>query len=204
MCILPREVAASRTDQFTWRNYCSYPELGASLIGGTVEESQTVEWLNDRGWSGGTRRPSIGTAGDAGVTLVELMVVLALLALLGFASMVALGNVREITRTKGAAEQVASAIQQTRSFAVMHTAKYEITFPGGNQIAIGCVENCDASSPGDGPTPLVHELTVTAPGPPIWFKSTGASNGGSVVVNPGADQKTVSVTLAGRVDITPP
>lgn len=163
-----------------------------------------MDLLSDRRWIGATRRPSIDVARDAGVTLVELMVVLALLTILGFASMLALGNVREITRTKGAAEQVASAIHQTRSFAVMHTARYEITFPGGNQIAIGCVENCDASPPGEGPTPVVHELTVTAPGTPIWFKSTGASNGGAVVVNPGTDQKTVSVTLAGRVDITPP
>jgi prepilin-type N-terminal cleavage/methylation domain-containing protein len=158
-----------------------------------------MESLSDRRWIAES-----GTAGDAGVTLVELMVVLALLAILGFASMLALGNVREITRTKGAAEQVASAIQQTRSYAVMHTASYEVTFPGGNQIAIACVANCDASPPSDGPTPVVHALTVTPPGTPIRFSSTGASNGGSIVVNPGTDQKTVSVTLAGRVDITPP
>jgi Tfp pilus assembly protein FimT len=132
------------------------------------------------------------------------MVVLALLAILAFGSMLALGNVMEITRTKGAAEQVASAIQQARSFAVMHTARFEITFPGNNQITIACVANCDASPPGVGPTPVVHSLIVTPPGTPIWFNSTGASNGGSVVVNPGTDQKTVSVTLAGRVDITPP
>ena len=144
-----------------------------------------------------------GAAPDEGVTLVELVMVLALLVILGFASMLALGNVQEITRTKGAAEQVASAIQQTRSYAVMHTAWYEITFPGNNQIAIACVANCDASPPSTS-MPVVHELTVTPPGTPIRFNSTGASNGGTIVVNPGTDQKTVSVTLAGRVDITPP
>jgi type II secretory pathway pseudopilin PulG len=143
-------------------------------------------------------------AREAGVTLVELTIVLALLAILGFASMLALGNVQAITRTKGAAEQVASAIQQTRSYAVMHTASYEITFPGGTSITIACVANCAVSPPGAGPTPIAHALTVTPPGTPIRFNSTGGSNGGSVVVNPGADQKTVSVTLAGRVDITPP
>jgi type II secretory pathway pseudopilin PulG len=159
----------------------------------------------DRRPGPGTRRPPAWEATpDEGVTLVELVMVLALLTILGFASMLALGNVREITRTKGAAEQVASAIQQTRSYAVMHTATYEITFPGNNQITIACVgANC-AGSPGDGPTPVVHALTVTPPGTPIRFTSTGASNGGSIVVNPGTDQKTVSVTLAGRVNITPP
>jgi type II secretory pathway pseudopilin PulG len=141
---------------------------------------------------------------EAGVTLVELAAVMALLVILGFASVLALGNVREITRTKGAAEQVASAIQQTRSYAVMHSAVYEITFPAGDQITIACTGNCDDSPPGDGPTPVIHDLIVTPPGSDIWFDSTGASNGGSVVVNPGPDQKTVSVTLAGRVQITPP
>ena len=161
-------------------------------------------WHRDRRPGPALRRRSTwGAARDEGVTLVELAVVLALLVILGFSSMLALGNVREITRTKGAAEQVASAIQQTRSYAVMHTARYEITFLG-NHITITCTANCDASPPGDGPIPVVHELTVTPPGTPIQFNSTGASTGGSVVVNPGADQKTVSVTLAGRVDITPP
>jgi prepilin-type N-terminal cleavage/methylation domain-containing protein len=158
----------------------------------------------DRRPGPGTRLPAWEAVPDEGVTLVELVVVLALLVILAFGSMLALGNVMEITRTKGAAEQVASAIQQTRSYAVMHTARYEITFPGNNHITIACVANCDASPPSDGPTPVVHSLTVTPPGTPIWFNSTGASNGGSVVVNPGTDQKTVSVTLAGRVDITPP
>jgi prepilin-type N-terminal cleavage/methylation domain-containing protein len=140
---------------------------------------------------------------DAGVTLVELMVVLALLVILGFASVLALGNVQAIAQTKGAAEQVSSAIQQTRSYAVMHSASYEITFPGNTQIVIACVANCD-SSPGTDPTDIVHAATLTPPGTPIRFTSTGASNGGSVVVNPGPDQKTVSVTLAGRITITPP
>lgn len=164
-----------------------------------------MAWRTE-GWPGRvTQGPTRSAASrEAGVTLVELMMVLALLAVLGFASMLALGNVQEITRTKGAAEQVAGAIQQTRSYAVMHTARYEITFPGGDQIAITCVQNCDGSPPADGPTPIVHELTVSPPGTPIWFNSTGASNGGSVVVNPGSDQKTVSVTLAGRIEITPP
>jgi Tfp pilus assembly protein FimT len=145
-----------------------------------------------------------GPVGDAGVTLVELVVVLALLVILGFASLLALGNVQAITQAKGAAEQVASAIQQARSYAVMHTATYEITFPSNSQITISCVANCAATPPGDGPTAIVHSITVTPPGTPIRFSSTGGSNGGSVIVNPGADQKTVAVTLAGRITITPP
>ena len=122
--------------------------------------------------------------GDAGVTLVELVVVLALLVILGFASLLALGNVQAITQAKGAAEQVASAIQQARSYAVMHTATYEITCPSNSQITISCVANCAATPPGDGPTAIVHSITVTPPGTPIRFSSTGGSNGGAVIVNP--------------------
>jgi prepilin-type N-terminal cleavage/methylation domain-containing protein len=141
---------------------------------------------------------------EAGLTLIEIAVVLAIVAIVAFATITALGRAQEETRTKGVAEQVATAIQQTRSLAVMHVATYELTFPGNSQVQISCIVNCDVNSPQEGPTPLVHELTVTPPGTPIQFTSMGASNGGTVIVNPGVDQRTVTVTLAGRVQVTPP
>jgi len=145
-----------------------------------------------------------GTGRQAGVTAIEMSVILAIIAILALAAMLSLGNVREVTEAKGAAEQVASAIHQARAYAVVHAATYEIVFPGGSQVEINCVTFCGGSPPEEGPTELIHNATVTPPGTPITFTSTGASNGGTVLVNPGAEQRTVTVTIAGRVQITPP
>lgn len=138
------------------------------------------------------------------MTAIEIVVILAVTATLAVLAVSTLGNVEEITRTKGAAEQVASAIQQSRAYAVTHAAIYQVTFPGNTQVGVSCVTFCGASAPADAPTDLIHGASVNPPGTPISFDSTGASNGGTVVVNPGPLQKTVTVTLAGRVQITTP
>ena len=150
----------------------------------------------------GPRLP--GRPRELGVTAIELMLVLGIVSLLATLIILTLGDAPEILQAKGAAEQIASAIRQARTHAVSYAATYEITFPGGNQYQITCVTYCDGGSPGDGPTPLVHEATVTPPGAPISFTTTGASNGGTVIVNPGPEQRSVSVTGAGLVQIAPP
>jgi prepilin-type N-terminal cleavage/methylation domain-containing protein len=56
--------------------------------------------------------------GEAGVTLIEIMVVLVIVALLVAATYPILGNVLNVLVSKGAAEQVASAIRQARQYAI--------------------------------------------------------------------------------------
>jgi Tfp pilus assembly protein FimT len=62
------------------------------------------------------------------MTTVELMVVLVLVALLAFASYPMIENAREIMISKGAAEQVASAIRQARQYAITEGANRCIKF----------------------------------------------------------------------------
>jgi prepilin-type N-terminal cleavage/methylation domain-containing protein len=143
---------------------------------------------------------------EDGLTAIELMVVLAIVAIITATTVVWMGNLPEVARSKGAAEQVASAIQQTRAYAVGQVATYRITFPGNDHVSITCTQFCPPGAPSEGPTELSHDATVTPPGTAIEFTSTGEANGAAaVVVFPGApEQRTVSVTIAGRVQITPP
>lgn len=158
------------------------------------------------GATGSSRGAGAHPTRDTGLTALELMVVLAVLAVITATTVVWMGNLPEVSRSKGAAEQVASAIQQTRTYAVAQVATYEITFPGNDQVAIACSAFCPPGAPAEGPTDLSHGATVTPPGTAISFTSTGEANAAaSVVVFPGTpEQRTVSVTIAGRVQITPP
>ena len=63
--------------------------------------------------NGTTRRRSKGT-GQAGVTAVELVVVLVLVALLALAVYPSLSNFLQVMTSKGAAEQVGSAVRRER------------------------------------------------------------------------------------------
>jgi Tfp pilus assembly protein FimT len=140
------------------------------------------------------------------MTAIELMVVLAIIAIITATTVVWMGSLPEVARSKGAAEQVASAIQQTRAYAVAQVATYRITFPGNDHVSIACVSFCPPGAPSEGPTELAHSATVNPPATPIEFTSMGEANGAaSVVVFPGApEERTVSVTIAGRVQVTPP
>lgn len=60
--------------------------------------------------------------------MIELMTVLAVVAIVGVAIYPMLGNVREIMVSKGAAEQVATAIRQARQYAITEGANRCIKF----------------------------------------------------------------------------
>jgi prepilin-type N-terminal cleavage/methylation domain-containing protein len=66
--------------------------------------------------------------GEAGITLVELMVVLVVIALLVATTYPMLGGVLDVLVSKGAAEQVASAIRQARQYAITEGANRCIAF----------------------------------------------------------------------------
>jgi len=67
---------------------------------------------------------------QSGVTLVELVVILAIIAVLGVAVFGALGNVLQVTESKGASEQVAASIRLARQYAITRGENHCIQFAG--------------------------------------------------------------------------
>ena len=67
---------------------------------------------------------------QSGVTLVELVVILAIIAVLGVAVFSSLGNVLQVTESKGASEQVAASIRLARQYAITRGERHCIQFVG--------------------------------------------------------------------------
>ncbi len=73
---------------------------------------------------------------QAGLTMVEMMVVLVLIALLMAATYPFLGNVLDVMVSKGAAEQVASAVRDARQRAITEGESRCIQFSGSPPYTI--------------------------------------------------------------------
>lgn len=146
---------------------------------------------------------------EAGFTSIELMITIAIMGVLALAITPILGNALLVGRARGAAEQVAAAIQQTRATAISQSCTYQVTFPGNNAYWIepeNVANNCVGGAPTEGPAALIHNATVALQGgiTEFAFTATGTSTGGTILVNSGTpEQRTVTVTLAGRIQVTP-
>jgi prepilin-type N-terminal cleavage/methylation domain-containing protein len=64
----------------------------------------------------------------SGVTLIELSVTLAIIAVLGATTYSLLGNVLQVTESKGASEQVAASIRLARQYAITRGENHCIRF----------------------------------------------------------------------------
>jgi len=67
---------------------------------------------------------------QSGMTLVELTIVLAIIAVLGAATYSLLGNVLQVTESKGATEQVAASIRLARQYAITRGENHCVQFTG--------------------------------------------------------------------------
>jgi prepilin-type N-terminal cleavage/methylation domain-containing protein len=145
-----------------------------------------------------------------GFTTLELLVTLAVLGIVAVLSIPPIQHAMDllgIGRSRGAAEQVASAIQQTRSYAIMHSCTYRVTLtagpPGTFSIApVGGANNCAPSGPTEGPTEIAHLAAVSAS--TVDFDSVGSATAVTILVNSGQpSQRTITVNAAGQVRVTP-
>jgi prepilin-type N-terminal cleavage/methylation domain-containing protein len=116
----------------------------------------------------------MGLRRDCGVTLVELVVVLVVIAVLAVVVYAAVGNVLQVTASKGASEQVASAIRLARQHAITRGQFHCIQFVGspntGFRIRIASTtSNCDGANvdplPGSSPDyrEIGHGLAIISP-----------------------------------------
>src|SRR5215831_13004137 len=95
------------------------------------------------------RRAELGDA--RGTTLVELLTTLGLAVILAAMAVPIVGHVLDVLRGKGASEQVASALRQTRQLAITASVEHCITLIGtAYEIRQG---TCPGSTL-DGPVPL--------------------------------------------------
>jgi Tfp pilus assembly protein FimT len=134
-----------------------------------------------------------------GFTTVEMMITATLLVIIMFAA-ITIGDVVQVNKVKSAAQQVASAFQQARQYAVSNNATYAVALTG-TTIAITCTADCPPAAPSEGPTPIINDATTSVPAQPITFgpMGTGDQPGTVQVTYPGVTAWQVRVTGAGGV-----
>jgi type II secretory pathway pseudopilin PulG len=134
---------------------------------------------------------------ERGYTAIEAMIAASVLVISLFAG-ISIGNVVWVSRAKSAAQQVASALQQVRQYAVSNGATYAVTLTG-TTIAISCPGGCPPGFPPE--TEIINGATTSVPASPITFgpMGTGDQPGTVVVTYPGAPDWQVRVTGAGGI-----
>jgi type II secretory pathway pseudopilin PulG len=136
---------------------------------------------------------------EGGYTAIEAMIAASVLVIALFAG-ISIGNVVWVSRVKSAAQQVASALQQARQYAVANGATYAVTLTG-TTIAISCTGGCRPDYAPEPSTEIINGATTSVPASPITFgpMGTGDQPGTVVVTYPGAPDWQVRVTGAGGV-----
>src|SRR5262245_64852538 len=94
-----------------------------------------------------TTRTRAKETGQAGVTAVELVVVLVPATILALAAYPSPSNILQVMTSKGAAEQVGSAVRQARQYAITNGENYCIKFATvpSHQFTIGPTADTTAS-----------------------------------------------------------
>jgi prepilin-type N-terminal cleavage/methylation domain-containing protein len=160
----------------------------------------------------------------SGMTLVELVVILAIIGVLAAAAYSSLGNILQVTESKGAAEQVAAAIRLARQYAITRGTRHCVQFTGTPNTAFRIREapdntNCTGVNvhPPVGYTPdtiaIGHGLAILNPNNlSIIFDGVGnvknfAPGNPTVTLvvdtNPHTCESDILVTLYGGVRTTP-
>jgi Tfp pilus assembly protein FimT len=151
---------------------------------------------------------------EAGITLIEIAVVLVVVALLSAAIFPALGNVLQIMRSKGAAEEIASAVRLARQYAITRGNPHCIQFSNSPNTVFTIYQDagCTSIVPGHDNRTISHEFAVVSPNNlSIVFNAVGNVTNfppGNPSVTLGVDTvpsvclSSVLVTLFGGVRVT--
>jgi type II secretory pathway pseudopilin PulG len=104
---------------------------------------------------------------QSGVTLVELVVILAIIALMSVAVYASLGNVLQVTASKGASEQVAASIRLARQYAITRGQSHCIQFTGSPNTRFRILATTDNTSCSGAIVQdlrdIGHELAIISP-----------------------------------------
>ena len=137
------------------------------------------------------------------MTMVEIGIILVILAILAVAFLPTMGNIIAVVKTKGASEEVAMAIRQTRQLAITRAVNHCIEFDDEEyEIFEG---SCGGTSV-EGPVMLSQGATVSGTDEFI-FTPLGTTTAGTVTItitDPSACAVTLTVTVAGAVQLASP
>jgi Tfp pilus assembly protein FimT len=142
---------------------------------------------------------------ETGFSTTEMMVAAAVSAILAMIAITMVNDALQTGRTRGAAHQVAAAMQLARQYAVSNFATYTVSLTGST-IGVSCTATCPPSPPGETAEPIVQGATTSTPATPISFGPLGISTTPNIVTvsYPGAPNWQVQVTGAGRVRVCTP
>jgi prepilin-type N-terminal cleavage/methylation domain-containing protein len=152
---------------------------------------------------------------ESGVTLTEVAVVLVVMAILAAAIVPTLGNVLAIMRSKGAAEEVASAVRLARQYAITRGNSHCIRFSGAPVNTVFTIyqdAGCTSAMPSHTGQSIGHEFAIVSPNNlSIVFNPVGNVTNftpGNPTVTLGVDSNppvclsSVLVSLYGGVRVT--
>ncbi len=148
---------------------------------------------------------------QAGLTMVEMMVVLVLIALLMVATYPLLGNVLDVMVSKGAAEQVASAVRDARQRAITAGENRCIQFIGSPPYTVYEIRVATSTPTCDGTLQATEQIgneavVVTGSTLTLIFDPVGRrllSNGTVATTDATITVQTESLSCPSTITVSP-
>lgn len=151
-------------------------------------------------------RPS-RTGGQRGLTLAELLVVITVIGVVATLAIPQFMTFLEAMETRGAAQELATLLQQARELAIAQNTSYTVRIDvNGNRLCFGDNSNCTWIGPrtdSQGFMRLSSQARLVAKNADPVFKPLGNAGGGSITVQnaQGTSALKVVVSPSGRVRI---
>lgn len=134
---------------------------------------------------------------QSGITLIELVVLIVVLALLAAAIFPSLGNLLQVMQSKGASEEVASAVTLTRQYAITRGSHHCIEFTGAPPTTSYTIKSTTVTTLCNGGT--VEGPTTISQGAAVVSLFPAPSGGNIIVFGPVGD---VTNFTAGNPAVT--
>lgn len=144
---------------------------------------------------------------QSGVTLIELLLVVSVLSIMAGLTIPSYMNLMPNMRLNGAARTVMSELMWARMSAVKENNRYRIFFLNDHQYKILDDDNSNNSEDSGEATVTkniqdkYHDVTFNANNNPIFKPQGTASSLPSITLQNSSGNKTVSISIAGRVKI---
>jgi len=145
--------------------------------------------------------------GQRGFTLAEMITVMAVIGIVSAAAFPMFTSFLRAMQTKGAAQELATVLQQARQLAIATNTSYTVRVDvDGNRLCFGDNVNCTWIGPGtdsQGFRRLSNQAQLTAVNTNPVFNPLGTAGGGRITVQnaQGTSALDVVVSPAGRVRI---